>query len=236
MPELIVFWHLTELANYDRIMDQQWQLMQKSGLYDAADEIYLCGNGQPWTFENWLKNNGKAKMGFQQCANDGSLREYPTLRFLQMAAKSQSEPFYILYIHLKGLTRFGDPCNDDWRDFLNWAVIEQYQHCVDKLTDHDIVGANWETNPWPHFSGNFWWARSDYITKLPELYHPVDCMYRNITQFKTHVDGGAPYWRYDHEAWIGSGQPRVWEIAKSFPVGAQHYHSRYSREKYQLTV
>ena len=34
------------------------------------------------------------------------------------------------------------------------------------LRDHDLAGTNWRGN---HYSGNFWWARSEHIRRLPDI-------------------------------------------------------------------
>ena len=59
---------------------------------------------------------------------------------------------------------------------------------------------------WPHYSGNFWWANSNHIKRLPELPHPNDTVIGDISTISkmpyTH-----DYFRYDHEAWIGCIEP-----------------------------
>jgi hypothetical protein len=233
MDKIKVFWHVTELADWRNVMDQQWQLIKQSGLYDAADEIFICGNGQSHTFLPWMTSKPENKLSFVQVSADSAFYEYPTLSFLHQQCSQMTEQTHVLYIHLKGVTRPGDGNIADWRDFLNWAVIERWADCVAALADHDAAGPNWEMEPWPHFSGNFWWANSDYINRLDPLAHPVDCMNQNATQFKAHIAGGPPYWRFDHEAWIGSKSPNISEIAKSFSTGAQHYNTRYPAENYR---
>ena len=66
---------------------------------------------------------------------------------------------------MKGLTRWGNPAVDDWRNFMNWSVIEQWKQCVEALKECDAVGPNLDMEPWVHFSGNFWWAKSEWIAQ-----------------------------------------------------------------------
>lgn len=233
MADIKIYWHLTELSNWQQVCDQQWDLIKSSGLYDASSDVYLCGNGRKWPFNDWMTKHTEDKLAFAHVNPNSSFYEYPSLNFMHSQAYEAEENYNILYIHLKGVTRPDDPNIRDWRDFLNWSVIERWSDCVKALEDHDVAGPNWETAPWPHFSGNFWWARSDYIKRLPVLQHPVDAMNSGKTMFQTHYAGGAPYWRFDYEAWVGSGDPRYLEVAKSFPVGAQHYNQPYPAENYR---
>jgi hypothetical protein len=233
MTNIKIYIHVSELSGWQQVLDQQYLLIQSSGLLDAADTVFLCGNGQSNTFIPWMKKQTSEKLMYAHCNPHSAFYEYPTLNFLHSQARDPGDAYQILYIHLKGLSRPADQCMTDWRNFLQWAVIERWQECVQLLADHDCVGANWETEPWPHFSGNFWWARSDYVATLPALIHPEDCMNQNRTLFKTHYDGGPPYWRFDMEAWIGSGNPRYKQIAKSFAIGAQHYNTPYPAHLYR---
>lgn len=224
-----VFWNVNELANWELVFDQQFDLLVSSGLMAAATEVIVMGNGRIKSFIPKIDANPQyQQLCFTSVCDSAALWEYPSLAFMHDYAINSPEPFLACYFHLKGLTRWGDPNVDDWRDFLNWATIENWQQNVAALQTHDTSGPNWEQTPWPHYSGNFWWANSDYISKLTPLVHPHKLMTLGVTQFKNQS-----HWRFDHEAWIGSGQPRAFEIAKSFSEGGQHYHKRYPRELYR---
>lgn len=228
MKKIKVFWNVNELANWESVFDQQLKLLDSSGLMSAAEDVIVMGNGRYRTFTPKIDANPQFKqLCFASVCDSAALWEYPSLMFLQEQCKTAEEPFHVCYFHLKGLTRWGDPNVDDWRDFLNWATIEKWQENVAALQTHDTSGPNWEQTPWPHYSGNFWWANSDYIAKLQPLVHPHKLVSINATQFKGHG-----HWRFDHEAWIGSGSPKAFEVAKSFDEGGKHYHQRYPRELY----
>jgi hypothetical protein len=243
MTDIKVFWHCNELSGWNHVMDQQWDLIEKSGLEKAASEINICMNGQPWTFEAWdqQKNASKLKKKTKLISvnKDAAFHEWPTLTYLHQQAKENGinnptlgkTPYYICYIHLKGLLRWGDPNVGDWRDFMNWATIEQWRDNVEALDEGaQVVGTNYNTEPWPHFAGNFWWSKSDYIATLDPLFHPEDRLNRAFTQFKPHPTN--PHWRFDHEAWLHSKGPDYVELARSLEPGERHYRERYPRENY----
>lgn len=229
MKKIKVFWNINELANWKTVFDQQFECMVKSGLIDAASEIILMGNGRQRAFTPILSEHSQYKnISLVSVAGNASLFEYPGLMFMQKQAQEAEEPFHICYIHLKGLTRWGNPNVEDWKLWLNWCVIERWKDNVEALQTHDTSGPNWEQEPWPHHSSNFWWANSEYVAKLTPLVHPHKLVSVGATQFKGHG-----HWRFDHEAWLGSGNPNAHEIARSFAVGGDHYEKPYPPELYR---
>ena len=236
MANIKVFWHVNELNGWNHVMDQQWDLIEKSGLEQAASDIYLCMNGQPWTFAAWdqAKNGHKPekKTKLVKVNDSAILHEWPTLMWMLQQSREATEPFYICYIHLKGLLRWGDVNVGDWRDFMNWATIEKWRDNVAALDGGaDAVGTNYNTTPWPHFAGNFWWAKSEYVKTLEPIPHPEDRMNHNFTKYTAHPTN--PHWRFDHEAWLHSGNPKYVELAKSLQPGERHYRERYARSNYE---
>lgn len=235
MADIKVFWHCNELSGWQSVMDQQWDLIVKSGLWDAASEINICMNGQPWTFEAWVSSknivDADGKLKLVNVNKDAAFHEYPTLNFLHTVAQHADSECYVCYIHLKGLLRWGDENVGDWRNFMNYFAIEQWQENVAALDQGaQVVGTNYNTEPWPHFAGNFWWAKLSYIETLDVLHHPEDKLNRGYTQFKPHPT--IKHWRFDHEAWLHSKNPDYVELARSLEPGDRHYRERYPRENY----
>lgn len=116
----------------------------------------------------------------------------------------------ILYLHTKGAShpqRTGPV--DDWRALMVHVVVERFAECLAGLEHHDVVGCELLRAPHPHFSGNFWWARADYLRSLPAV--PV-------------------VGRSDAEWWVLSGEaPRALSLHDS---GVNHYDERYTRARY----
>ncbi|NVO07287.1 MAG: hypothetical protein HXX19_15830 [Rhodoferax sp.] len=259
MKSIKIFIHIPELPGWADVLDELVNLIDASGLYQAAENLYLCGNGplktylqwdigkksrdntffanlpndmemSPWL---WIARKNLPKILYSQVSTHCGLYEYPTLDALQKHINSESKDFNVLYIHLKGVSKPNNINITHWRRFMTWALIERWQECVNKLEEYDCAGCNWELNPWPHFSGNFWWATSNYLRKLPKLQDPYASIRENSTMFKRHDAGGLPVWKFDYEAWIGSKSPRYFQIAKSFDIGATHYNRPYPQELYR---
>lgn len=109
------------------------------------------------------------------------ITENITMRLIYDKVKSSDEEAYILYLHTKGITstlrHFQNSYEEInlyrtyqyWRHYLNYGVLEKWEECVRALTfGHDVAGINYQTWPHPHYSGNFWWAKSSHIASLPD--------------------------------------------------------------------
>lgn len=108
-----------------------------------------------------------------------TITENYTFRRIYEDCQNAEEEFYVMYIHTKGITSCMRLMSKNcilaqsfknyyyWRQFLNWGVIKRWRSCVDALDYHDVAGVNFFSSPSPHFSGNFWWAKSSYIKTLP---------------------------------------------------------------------
>lgn len=145
--------------------------------------------------------------------NSNILSETQTLSILREHSLQSEEPYNILYFHAKAVTSietclkrgmYGIFINYmHWRKHLNFFVLEKYQDCWDKLANgFDVAGSNF--GPWPskHFSGNFWWAKSDYIKTLPD---PQDEKWWSLYKSQ-HPELYKLADRLVAEMWIGAGE------------------------------
>ena len=90
----------------------------------------------------------------------------------------------VLYFHTKGISltkyntsQYNMPYKilmnnvSMWRDFMEDHLIDNWRKCIGVLntTISDTAGVNYAEIPIKHYAGNFWWAKSDYIKKLPDI-------------------------------------------------------------------
>ena len=153
--------------------------------------------------------------------------EIPTLKSLKDYCDNVSEETYVLYIHHKGVTHIGNEAVNDWRDLMMYFNVTKWRECVEQLDNgHDTAGVLWRGNYHHlHYSGNFWWARSSYIKKLPKVRMPVENNY--FGQFGLGPPGYLH--KMDAEFWIGLGNPNAYSF-QEFTV--DHYTTRYPPELY----
>lgn len=221
-----VFYHLNDSPGFNEVMGDQLTKMSESGLLDALDEGHFCTNGREESFYPAIAAlaDDYKKIKFHHVSNDAKNWEWYSLDNLRRnCVAHEDEEFYVCYVHLKGLTRLNDPKILDWRNFMDYGIIEQWKECVALLDKgHDTVGVNFIENPtlWPHYSGNFWWARASYIRKLEPLTNPAAIQWGSPGKMLIQPNGSPVLldqgnFRFEHEAWICSGKPNWAEVASS---------------------
>jgi len=243
--------HIPELPGWDYIFSEIIEKIATSGLVESADEIHLCLNGN---LESMLPVISplleiSSKFILRYVNTDASKWEWPTINAIKHDCdKSINSNYFIGYAHLKGLTSgdFTNSNSSDWRDYLVYWTIEKWKSNVDKLSaGYRVSGVNWFDYPFPHFSGNFWWATSNYIQTLDPLQDPstfntgqVSTLVRNFDtgNFEILTNTTA---RFECEAWIGSkiNNSFVHEIhsspSKKNYNFAYHYKDRYPASNYR---
>lgn len=155
------------------IVWEQMQALKNSGLADAAQEIYCCINGN--------HHDGlllaalvpdKAKI---MVHGPESKFEFRTLHHLQLWL-TDHPGWAVLYHHSKGVTQPQDSFHHHHRHVMQGFVVNNWHQCVSDLErGYDAVGCNLvhpvkrPVLPGCFFAGNFWWATSDYLSKLAPL-------------------------------------------------------------------
>ena len=86
---------------------------------------------------------------------------------------------------------------------MEWGCIDKWEDNLIKLDHYYVTGVNYCLDPWPHISGNFWWARGDYIKTL---IHPTE------DQFPRDSRDFGPRARVNLEKWIGLNNPSVFSF------------------------
>lgn len=191
----ILYYHtyLTDdLGTWTSMFLEQFKIIENANLFQSLDEIKLTCITQldsrteilrrlcetyPVNFEiEFVKNtyNNDTDM-IGGLNSDRTITENYT--YQKIYKDCQSEDMRVCYIHTKGITSALRLHISDvqqyknyfyWRQYLNWGILENWKACVNSLQDHDVAGVNYHEYPSRHFSGNFWWANSSYIRKLPD--------------------------------------------------------------------
>ena len=218
-PTIKIWMHTIDRTPKCRpVIEKITNALIESELIDVADIEIYC-NYEAGNFE-WLHRKLKrwpnCQLKFPMNRPEES--EVPTLRALKESIDKDVNLSYILYLHSKGVTH-ENPAVDDWCDYMLHFNVIQWQEAVEKLRNgYDTCGVNWWGDfKYPHYSGTFWWARSDYIKRLPQ-FMPATATGPN-SQFG--LDCG---YRNDAEFWIGMANPRAYSMHDS---GIDHYWNRY---------
>jgi hypothetical protein len=250
MKKIIIAYHAYLFGNrYMEMINDQFRKINNSiwheetqtfekNVFSHCDKLYIgvvdSINKKPeYGIEfitNWF-NNKSSKIITPQYEHKIEIVIYPdnkeeadTLKWIRDYAKNNPGD-YILYFHMKGITK-QNAATEDWRRYMEYFVIERWKDCIAKLDEgYDCCGVMWNSHTpigeWPHFSGNFWWANTDYINTLNHEYLELP-------------------WRYYREFWIGSGpNVKVHEFHNSrmndrYSLEAHkgHYDVEYPRNRY----
>jgi len=188
--------------------------IRESGLYNLVKEIRcsVLGDIDPKTHH--LFKDPKIRIVFW--SRDKSTYERKILK--QLHQDSKNEDFDVLYLHSKGVGPKDPRIIDniaDWVDYLIYFNVTHNGSCRKLLTaGADTVGVNlryalnppervWkDREPRLHYSGNFWWAKSEYIRSIsgeisdeylgPEFWIAYPETGRHICLWQSNVDH---YWK-----------------------------------------
>jgi hypothetical protein len=127
-------------------------------------------------------------------------KEYETPTLQRLWEDCRANPTgAVLYCHTKGVSKPDDLAERGWRRMMDRFVVGDWRANLQKLAVADIVGANWQdSRDYPHFAGNFWMARADWIATLDS---PDEHRGRGGPPIAGH-----PWARMHAEMWVGSKQ------------------------------
>lgn len=202
--KIAIFYHVYQYKGWERLFYDQINSLIISGLYHACDYIHIGINGD----EELPFSLPKFKVKY----NTDKSSESDTLKSLHNFCVYNPD-YKVMYFHTKGVAT-DYLYITKWRYYMEYFIIHRWEDCVKGLDNYDTVGTEYiyhsslinqntgelEIEYNPHYSGNFWWANSFYITKL-------DPNYLDIT------DKG--WLRYRSEFWLGTNHPNAFEFYNS---------------------
>jgi hypothetical protein len=192
----------------DYIIDK----INSSGLIDVLEKVFIYNIGLP-IGNKYNLNTTHNKYELTNYSSNPLLFENPTINKVRKFAEENPDS-YVLYLHTKGNSYQVEGQNIiDWTNMMLYFLVEKYNLCIHKLDiKYDTVGCNYGSKPLCHYSGNFWWAQTNYIKTLDFVNEKVP-------------DKMVP------EFWVLKNNPNKCIIHSS---GINHYHELYPRIRYQL--
>jgi hypothetical protein len=192
-------------SGYTHILLNKFKKLKASGLYEKTNKIYLPLFGDDFDSHSEFLNELKdvyPKIEYSLITNQEFKNEPDTLNFMLKKAKEYSTNTPMLYLHTKGLS-YTHPIIkrnvEAWVRYLDLFVINKWEECVKALEENDAAGGLYVYQDPKHFSGNFWWANSDYLKTLPRLNS------HNINQYNRG------------EFWILSNTDKVYSVQDNTP-------------------
>jgi len=150
------------IGNYLNIIKNQIQQLIESGLYNETEKIicFVC-----------MKTNECLELlqkydKIQIISTDENL--YEKFAINNYKNYINCNDYNLFYIHSKSATR-KEKCFFDWLELCNYFTINKWRLNVELLNYYDCVGTNLKNYPKKHYSGNFWWAKSQHLSKLKNI-------------------------------------------------------------------
>lgn len=182
--KIAIVYYASTRGDWARRTRRSFDRMMKSGLYDAADEIYLVVSD--------IHNNAQDEIGVLASEYPKCLVERHTtqtnsehngiVRVEEIGNRPDTE-YNILYMHSKGVMnqyRTVETANEPypikvngvetWIDMMEYFLVDLWVQSVTMMGGQfgvDTVGVKNYAGWW---WGNFWWATSEHIKKLRKPY------------------------------------------------------------------
>lgn len=181
MHKIAIVYYASTRGDWVRRTKRSFDRMISSGLYQAADEIYLVVSDITGDNQEVIDSVGSQ---YSKCIVERHLTrtdsEHNGIVRVEEIGNRTDHEYRILYMHSKGvmnqyktvLTEYEPyPVKvkgvDTWIDMMEYFLVDHWESCVSKLHEVDTVGVR-NCGGW--WWGNFWWANSEHIKQLRKPY------------------------------------------------------------------
>jgi hypothetical protein len=205
-----VFLNLTTQNNYQEIFDEIISYCSEE-FYKIINSfnILIIGDGNLI-----LPDNPKFKI-IERITDINVYGEFVTLNYIREFARKNTDS-KALYLHSKCTNSENNSCIVDWRRYMCYFNIKRFDLCLNTLEDNDTCGVDLVNYPSLHYSGNYWWANTNWINNLDSVEsQPIIISERHKCEF-----------------WIGSRPGKhvsLWNCGIS--VWERHLHN-YKEDQY----
>ena len=169
-----IYFHCYCFGSYASVLYNKYKKINNSELLKNIDNFYVIVSNTQERHKDFLQQFSTLsnKIKIINLANPVFNDESDTLNFILQKSNDSSTNRRILYLHTKGVTHSHQLVKknvDAWVEYLDLYNIHKWKECVDALDTYDVAGGLYESSNPKHFSGNFWWANTNYIKTLPEI-------------------------------------------------------------------
>lgn len=176
-------WYHTRLFGGEPTIDPNWSIplmmdqmntLQECGLLNACHELVVSINGDS-SNQSAARSIAPKKAKF---IDNGTHCKSLLKTMNEVRGWSSEHPGWALcFFHIKGVTHPQDGFYCAWRKCMERWVLLNWRQCVaDINSGYETVGAHWLTREkygncvtFPFWGGQFFWAKADFLSKLPEL-------------------------------------------------------------------
>lgn len=173
---IFIVYHIYPHFHWKEHVKNKFSRITKYKLFEKVLEMY-CVVVKPknedieWLQKECIKNNLDKKIKILQTEKNNF--EHESIKLVKEIGDNNDG--FTLYFHTKGCGRIINDFKKNWDEAMTCAVINNWDKCLEKLKFYNCVGLYFRKTPELkqfHFSGNFWWARNNYIKTLPKIENP----------------------------------------------------------------
>lgn len=169
-----IYFHCYCFGSYASVLYNKYKKINNSELLKNIDNFYVIVSNAQERHKDFLQQFSTLsnKIKIINLPNPVFNDESDTLNFILQKSNDSSTNRRIFYLHTKGVTHSHQLVKknvDAWVEYLDLYNIHKWKECVDALDSNDVAGGLYESSNPKHFSGNFWWANTNYIKTLPEI-------------------------------------------------------------------
>lgn len=136
----------------------------------------------------------KYPQNIEICHLSPDLNNYELPTLCKLYDFSLSDPnSNVLYIHTKNVGKQINLCIEDQIKYMLYFNITKWENCMNVLEKYNTCGVDLRKEPVLHYSGNFWWAKTAYISTLP---HPRN--FNNLIKYPNPLNSI----RHNQEFWV----------------------------------
>ena len=173
-----IYYHIYAIDGVEPIIDEQISLIEKNFNFPYILNVGISIANKNESTYSIIEKFSKTNYHIRDVRTNGN--EFTTLDLIEIDKDKFGDSDYILYIHTKGASRFHETGNyfnntgnydrvKTWRQMMNYFCIEKFDFAFEifKNTAYNTYGVL--LNNRIFYSGNFWWAKANYIKTLTPL-------------------------------------------------------------------
>jgi hypothetical protein len=189
-----IFIHAAILDFCKERLIQYLDIINESNINVAR--IFICFVGPADKIPIDTNLLAKYPQNIEICHLSSDLQEYelPTLcKLYEFCINEPNNTNNVLYLHTKNVGKQINVCIEDQINYMLHFNITKWENCIHSLEEYNTCGVDLRKEPVLHYSGNFWWAKTSYISTLP---HPHE--FNNLIKYPNPLNSI----RHNQEFWI----------------------------------
>ena len=161
---LYIYFHVCAIKHWKSIVKKSFDYLKKLNVFNIITELRVCIVGDAdVTRDGIWSYHPKVKIH----ATNPNIKLFERFTLHRLRDDSKKETFNAFYMHSKGVTKgqnvkwIEQMLKSCWNDHTKLLFDLQVHDAAGVLLTNYLIGA--------HFSGNFWWSKSEYLKKLENI-------------------------------------------------------------------